>query len=163
MTEIPTLDFTNFSKVQKYEYFHAQWPHLWDHTLPNYANCCNVYALLRQVFGWWWIGNYWVQGNCLKLGAFQGDPACSSIAFGKGVCGLCWQESRSIVVPNVHLFPGHIACSSLTNSEIVIPIYDLSNTIIGVLDVDSMDLDNFDDTDRIQLEFFCIKLATLLS
>ena len=163
MSELPNIDFSILTKSEKYHYFHASWPQLWDNQIPTYANLNNVYAFMRQLFEWWWVGNYWVQNHCLKLGAFQGDPACTIIDFGKGVCGTCWRETKSIVVSNVHEFPGHIACSSSTNSEIVVPIFNQSGKFIGVLDVDSVRFNDFDDSDRIQLELFCSKLAPLLS
>ncbi len=162
MSSHTAINFQNLSKKEKYEYFHNAWPSIWESTISIESNFCNVYALMRQVFGWWWVGNYWVKENQLKLGVFQGDPACTTIAYGKGVCGTCWKNSTSIIVPNVHEFPGHIACSAQSNSEIVVPIFNSEHVVIGVLDADSTQFDDFDEEDRTHLEIFCIKLAALL-
>lgn len=162
MSSHTVINFQDLTKKEKYDYFHQVWPSLWESTITNESNLCNVYALMRQVFGWWWVGNYWVKENELKLGVFQGDPACTTIDYGKGVCGTSWKNSTSIVVPNVHEFPGHIACSAQTNSEIVVPIFNSNSVVIGVLDVDSIKFGDFDEEDRTHLEIFCIKLADLL-
>lgn len=111
------------------------------------ANLANVAAALRQTFGFFWVGFYLVEGNELVLGPFQGDIACTRIGFGKGVCGTAWQKQKSIIVPNVDEFPGHIACSSSSKSEIVIPILK-NEKVVAVLDVDSDELDAFDETDN---------------
>jgi GAF domain-containing protein len=110
------------------------------------ANMANIAAALRQAFGFFWVGFYVVKGDFLTLGPFQGPVACSRIARGKGVCGAAWRDGRTVIVPNVDEFPGHIACSSASRSEIVIPISGPAG-ILGVLDVDSDRLDAFDDTD----------------
>jgi GAF domain-containing protein len=102
--------------------------------------------LVHQAFHFWWTGFYLVRDKELVLGPFQGPVACTRIAYGKGVCGTSWKESRGIVVPDVEQFPGHIACSSLSRSEIVIPIKS-HNIIVGVIDIDSEQLNTFDDTD----------------
>lgn len=115
----------------------------------------NVSALIKEEFGFFWVGFYQVKGGELHLGPFQGSAACYRIGFGKGVCGTAWKEERSIVVPDVEEFPGHIACSSLSRSEIVVPIYGKEHTIKGVLDIDSDQLNTFDETDRIYLEEVC--------
>jgi GAF domain-containing protein len=107
----------------------------------------NIAAALKQTFGFFWIGFYVVQENKLVLGPFHGPPACSHIAFGKGVCGTAWKEKRTIIVPAVEQFPGHIACSSESKSEIVVPVFGKDNEIIGVLDIDSDRLNAFDETD----------------
>ncbi|MBP8903681.1 MAG: GAF domain-containing protein, partial [Paludibacteraceae bacterium] len=101
------------------------------------ANLANVAAALKDVFGWWWVGFYIVRENQLVLGPFQGPVACTRIGFGKGVCGTAWKEKRSILVPDVNQFPGHIACSSASVSEIVVPVFNKENEVIAVLDVDS--------------------------
>lgn len=111
------------------------------------ANLANVAAALCQTFGFFWVGFYLVEGNELVLGPFQGDIACTRIGFGKGVCGTAWQKQKSIIVPNVDEFPGHIACSSSSKSEIVIPILK-NEKVVAVLDVDSDELDAFDETDN---------------
>lgn len=122
------------------------------------ANLANISAVLKQVFNWWWVGFYWVDETELVLGPFQGPIACTRIKLGKGVCGTAWQQQQSIVVPNVELFPGHIACSAVSKSEIVVPILK-NNIVVGVLDCDSEYLNHYDEIDRIYLE----KLATLIS
>ncbi len=121
------------------------------------ANMANTAALIHESFGFWWTGFYIVKGEELVLGPFQGPVACTRIGFGKGVCGTAWKRRESIVVPDVEEFPGHIACSSLSRSEIVIPIFK-DEDIIGVLDIDSKELSTFDETDRVWLE----KISALL-
>ena len=116
------------------------------------ANLANVAAALKEVFGWWWVGFYLVKGNELVLGPFQGPIACTRIGFGKGVCGTAWKEKRSILVPDVNQFPGHIACSSASVSEIVVPVFNKENEVIAVLDVDSERYDVLDEVDVVWLE-----------
>ena len=163
MSTLIQTDYSKLSKIEKYELFQTAWPNLWDTNLRIESNLCNCYALMRQIFQWWWVGNYWVKGDNLELGVFQGDPACTQIGFGKGVCGNSWEKQKTILVPNVHEFPGHIACSSLSNSEIVVPIFNNSSQVIGVLDIDSKDFNDFNEIDKEQLEIFCSKLAEILS
>jgi len=115
------------------------------------AKMANVSALLHQEFAFWWTGFYRVVGNELLLGPFQGPIACVHIAYGRGVCGTAWKEHRTVVVPDVEEFPGHIACSSESRSEIVVPVFR-NNEIIAVLDIDSRELATFDDTDARWLE-----------
>lgn len=115
----------------------------------------NAAAQLQETMGWWWTGFYIVKGDTLQLGAFQGPIACYNIKRGRGVCGTAWQENRTIVVPDVEQFPGHIACSSLSRSEIVVPLRDKQGQVIAVLDIDSKDLATFDDTDARWLEQIC--------
>lgn len=110
------------------------------------ANLANICAALKQQFNWFWVGFYVVKGNELILGPFQGPVACTRIAKGKGVCGTAWQQAETLIVPNVDAFPEHIACSSLSRSEIVVPVFS-NDIVVGVLDVDSEHLDHFDDTD----------------
>ena len=119
------------------------------------ACMANVAALIHERFGFWWTGFYRVIDNELVLGPFQGPVACTRIRKGRGVCGTSWNEGRTIVVPNVHEFPGHIACSSLSNSEIVVPVFDESRNITGVLDIDSREFSTFDETDAEWLENIC--------
>ena len=116
------------------------------------ANLANVAAALKEVFGWWWVGFYLVKGNELVLGPFQGPVACTRIALGRGVCGTAWKEKRSILVPDVNQFPGHIACSSASVSEIVVPVFNKENEVIAVLDVDSERYDVLDEVDVVWLE-----------
>ena len=120
-----------------------------DNTTGQLANAA---ALIHEALGTWWTGFYLVKDEVLQLGPFQGPVACYSIKRGRGVCGTAWQENRTIVVPDVELFPGHIACSSLSRSEIVVPLRDQEGTVIAVLDIDSRDLAAFDDVDARGLE-----------
>ena len=115
------------------------------------AQMANAAALLHREMGFWWTGFYRVRGDELVLGPFQGPVACTRIARGRGVCGTAWQEGRTIVVPDVDLFPGHIACSSESRSEIVVPVRK-DGVIVAVLDIDSRELGTFDETDRCYLE-----------
>jgi L-methionine (R)-S-oxide reductase len=122
------------------------------------ANMANISAALKEVFSFFWVGFYIVKNDELVLGPFQGPIACTRIALGKGVCGTSWKEAKTIIVPDVDQFPGHIACSSASRSEIVVPVFK-NGKIIAVLDVDSEHLDHFDKTDEIYLT----KLTSLLS
>ena len=115
------------------------------------ANMANVAAMIHHTFGFWWTGFYRVMDEELVLGPFQGPLACSRIAYGRGVCGTAWKEECTQVVPNVELFPGHIACSSASKSEIVVPIFK-GGKVVAVLDIDSEHLATFDDTDKLWLE-----------
>lgn len=115
------------------------------------ANMANVAAMLHETFGFWWTGFYRVVGEELVLGPFQGPMACTRIKKGRGVCGTAWQKEETQVVPDVDKFPGHIACSSLSRSEIVVPVRQ-GEDIIAVLDIDSAELNTFDHTDRHYLE-----------
>lgn len=119
------------------------------------ACMANVAALIHERFGFWWTGFYRVIGEELVLGPFQGPVACTRIRKGRGVCGTSWNDARTVIVPNVHEFPGHIACSSLSNSEIVVPVFDECGNVTGVLDIDSRDFDTFDETDAEWLEKIC--------
>jgi L-methionine (R)-S-oxide reductase len=110
------------------------------------ANLANIAAALKEQFKWFWVGFYLVKQNELVLGPFQGPVACTRIAKGRGVCGSAWQQAETLIVPDVDKFPGHIACSSLSRSEIVLPLFH-NNEVVGVLDVDSSELDEFDETD----------------
>ena len=126
------------------------------------ANMANIVAALHDTFGFWWTGFYRVadddaiapEAGQLVLGPFQGPVACTRIPLGRGVCGTCWQRGETVIVPDVHQFAGHIACSSLSNSEIVVPVRH-AGRIIAVLDIDSTDYDAFDTTDRHYLEKIC--------
>ena len=122
------------------------------------ANMANTVALIHEGFGFWWTGFYIVKGDELVLGPFQGPIACTRIAYGKGVCGSAWKRMESIIVPDVEDFPGHIACSSLSRSEIVIPLFK-NGSITAVLDIDSKELSTFDKTDQFWLE----KIVSLLT
>lgn len=122
------------------------------------AKMANVAAVLHEAFGFWWTGFYRVQGDELVLGPFQGPIACTRIPFGRGVCGTAWQRAETIVVPDVHEFAGHIACSSASNSEIVVPVIR-GGEVAAVLDIDSKDFNTFDETDKHFLE----QIATIIS
>ena len=117
------------------------------------ANMANTAALLHEEFGFWWTGFYRVdqESDQLVLGPFQGPVACTRISFGKGVCGTAWERAETVIVPDVHQFPGHIACSSASNSEIVVPVFQ-GKKVIAVLDIDSTEFNTFDQTDKEWLE-----------
>ena len=123
----------------------------------------NVTALLRMTFGerFFWVGFYLVEGNELVLGPFQGDIACMHIGHGQGVCGTAWEQDETLVVPDVEQFPGHIACSTLSRSEIVVPLHDTHGKVTGVLDIDSKEIDAFDEDDRQGLENLVVCLTSL--
>ena len=115
------------------------------------ANLANIAAALKEQFGWFWIGFYLVKNDELVLGPFQGPVACTRIRKGRGVCGSSWAAGTTFIVPDVEKFPGHIACSSLSKSEIVVPVVR-QKTVVAVLDADSEQLDHFDETDKFYLE-----------
>ena len=123
------------------------------------AVMANVAAAIHETMGFFWTGFYRVIGRELVLGPFQGPVACMHIPFGRGVCGTAWQRGETIVVPDVEQFPGHIACSSLSRSEIVVPVLSAAGEVMAVLDIDSRELATFDETDRLHLEQIC-KLIT---
>ena len=112
----------------------------------------NVSAAIHETMGFFWTGFYMVHGDELRLGPFQGSVACMHIPFGRGVCGTAWQRKETVVVPDVEAFPGHIACSSLSRSEIVFPVFNATNEVVAVLDIDSRDLNTFDEIDKKWLE-----------
>lgn len=123
------------------------------------ANLANICGALREQFNWLWIGFYLVKKDELVLGPFQGPVACTRIKKGKGVCGAAWAQQKVLIVPDVEKFPGHIACSSLSKSEIVLPLFDPNKEVIGVLDIDSSELDEFDSTDQ----YFLQQIIDLIS
>lgn len=143
-------------KEQKYEALVAQAKALSEAETDEIALMANVAAIIHETFHFWWTGFYRVVGDELVLGPFQGPIACTRIKFGRGVCGTAWKEKRSVVVPDVEEFPGHIACSSASKSEIVVPIF-CNDEVVAVLDIDSEKLATFDDTDKKYLE----KITTL--
>lgn len=144
-------------KEKTYELLYKQVQALIEGERDEIAVMANVAALIHETFHFWWTGFYRVIGQELVLGPFQGPIACTRIAYGRGVCGTAWQEERSIVVPDVEQFKGHIACSSASKSEIVVPVWK-NGEIVAVLDIDSEKLDTFDETDRIWLEKICALL-----
>lgn len=145
-----TLNITTGSKQQQYETLLPQIKALIEGETDLVANLANITAALKQQFDFFWIGFYLVKHNELVLGPFQGPIACTRIQKGRGVCGTAWLQQKTIIVPDVEKFPGHIACSSLSKSEIVIPIQK-NGEILGVLDIDSDSLDSFDETDALYL------------
>lgn len=147
------------SKEEKYQELIPQLTALVSSENDLIANLANLMAALKQTFNFWWIGVYVVKNDELVLGPFQGPIACTRIKKGKGVCGTAWQEAKTIVVPDVDQFPGHIACSSLSKSEIVIPVFNKNKEVIMVIDVDSEKLADFDQTDEVYLN----KIAQLIS
>ena len=139
------------NKAEKYQLLLPQIEALVAGETDSIAKMANVAAALHETFGFWWTGFYRVVNDELVLGPFQGPIACTRIRYGRGVCGTSWQQEEAIVVPNVHEFPGHIACSSASNSEIVVPLIR-DNRVIAVLDIDSTDFGTFDQTDKAYLE-----------
>lgn len=139
------------SKQEQYESLIPQIKGLLEGEPDLIANLANTVAALKEQFGWLWIGFYLVKGDELVLGPFQGPVACTRIKKGKGVCGSSWSQAKTLIVPDVEKFPGHIACSSLSRSEIVIPVFR-NGEIIAVLDADSIELNQFDTTDQEYLE-----------
>lgn len=123
------------------------------------ANMANVAAMIHHTFGFWWTGFYRVIGNELVLGPFQGPMACTRIPYGRGVCGTSFARKETVIVPDVDEFPGHIACSSASKSEIVVPVFDKEENVIAVLDIDSAELETFDQTDRTWLEKIVLTLT----
>ena len=146
------LKIAHDGKEEKYALLHKQIAALTESEADTIANMANVSAMIHHTFGFWWTGFYRVQGEELVLGPFQGPLACSRIKYGRGVCGTAWKEQRTQVVPDVELFPGHIACSSASKSEIVVPLFDADGNVTAVLDIDSEHYNTFDDTDRLWLE-----------
>ena len=139
------------AKIDKYSLVYKQVEALLEGEDDCIANMSNIAALLHSTFGFWWTGFYVVKGDELVLGPFQGPVACSRIPYGRGVCGAAWKRKESIVVPDVEQFPGHIACSSLSRSEIVVPVLRGGN-VIALIDIDSKELNTFDSIDREHLE-----------
>ncbi|WP_100628630.1 GAF domain-containing protein [Algoriphagus formosus] len=152
---------TEASKAEKYEAILPQIEALISGEPDLYANLANISAVLKQGFDFFWVGFYLVKEEQLVLGPFQGPIACTRIAFGKGVCGTAWKEGKTQLVPDVDAFPGHIACSSASRSEIVVPVLK-SGEVKMVLDVDSDQLNDFDEVDQAYLEQLCQKLSDTL-
>lgn len=157
----PTFAYPTLDKAARYEQFIRDFlPYITDEH-EEVSVLANTTAALRQAFGWFWIGFYLVRDEQLILGPFQGDVACYRIRKGRGVCGTAWAEATTQVVPDVEQFPGHIACSGKSRSEIVVPLI-ADGTVRAVLDIDSDTLATFDDTDRHYLEILCTHLSRTL-
>jgi L-methionine (R)-S-oxide reductase len=138
-------------KGSKEERYQSLLPHvrgLLDGETDLIANLANICGALKEQFNWLWVGFYLVKKEELVLGPFQGPVACTRIKKGKGVCGAAWEQKKVLIVPDVEKFPGHIACSSLSRSEIVLPLFDQQKEVMGVLDIDSTKLNEFDSTDQ---------------
>jgi len=145
------LEITTGSKVEQYQTLLPQIKALIEGEADLIANLANIAGALKQQFSWLWIGFYLVKKDELVLGPFQGPVACTRIKKGRGVCGTSWAEARTLIVKDVEKFPGHIACSSLSRSEIVVPIIR-NHEVVAVLDADSEALDHYDETDQQYLE-----------
>ncbi len=152
------LHITDGTKAERYEALLPQVAALLEGEPDRVANLANMAAALKEQFNWLWIGFYLVKNDELVLGPFQGPVACTRIAKGRGVCGSSWQQAKTLIVPDVEQFPGHIACSSASRSEIVIPVIH-NREVVAVLDADSDALDSFDETDQRYLE----KMVALLA
>jgi GAF domain-containing protein len=150
-----SIHITGTSKAERYTSLLPQIHALCEGENDLTANLANVAAALKQVFGFFWVGFYIVRENELVLGPFQGPIACTRIAFGRGVCGSSWKEKKTLLVPDVEQFPGHIACSSESKSEIVVPVFNGNGNVIAVLDVDSNIVNDFDTADQLALEQLC--------
>ena len=145
------LQLVEGSKTEQYRALLPQIRALVEGEPDRVANLANIVAALHQQFGWLWVGFYVVKNAELVVGPIQGPVACTRISKGRGVCGASWQQERTLIVPDVEAFPGHIACSSLSRSEIVVPVFE-GPGVVGVLDVDSTELNAFDEEDRRWLE-----------
>lgn len=155
------LNITIGSKEKKYNSLLPQLKALCEGEPNQVANLANIAAAIKQTFNYYWVGFYLVEGNELVLGPFQGSIACTRIKKGKGVCGTAWEREETILVDNVDEFPGHIACSSLSKSEIVVPLIK-NNAVIGILDLDHDELKAFDEIDFKHLNKICTWLVSIL-
>lgn len=149
------LHINGGNKEEKYRALLPQLKSLIEGENDLIANLANMSAALKETFHFFWVGFYRVQGEELVLGPFQGPIACTRIKKGRGVCGTAWTKAETLIVPDVDAFPGHIACSSLSRSEIVVPLRKEGGEVWGVLDIDSEILDSFDETDALFLEEVC--------
>lgn len=145
------MKLTTSEKEERYQLLVKQVSSIIEGVDDMISNMANTSALIHQTFGFWWTGFYRVEDHELRLGPFQGPVACTRIPYGRGVCGKAWEKGQTIVVDDVELFPGHIACSSRSRSEIVVPLIR-NGEVAAVLDIDSEHLSTFDDTDRHYLE-----------
>ena len=145
------FDIPQGTKTERYEALLPQIASVVEDESDMIANMANIASMLHEAFGFWWTGFYRVLDGVLVLGPFQGPLACTRIKLGKGVCGTAWQQAQTIVVSDVDQFPGHIACSSASRSEIVVPV-KIKGEVVAVLDIDSAELNTFDETDKVYLE-----------
>ena len=152
------LNISKGTKAEQYASLLPQIEGIINGETDTIANLANVAAALKEQFGWWWVGFYIVKNDELVVGPFQGPVACTRIKMGKGVCGTAWQKKETIIVADVEQFPGHIACSSFSKSEIVVPL-KINNRVWAVLDADSEYLNIYDETDQLWLE----KIAAIVS
>jgi len=156
------LQIANGTKAEKYETLLPQVRALIEGETDCVANLANVAAALKETFDFFWVGFYLVKEEQLVLGPFQGPVACTRIRRGRGVCGTAWTENKTLLVPDVEQFPGHIACSSLSRSEVVVPLRNAEGEVCGVLDIDSRELATFDEVDACYLEKLCSELQCLI-
>lgn len=151
MHDMGSID-PNLTKQAKYEALLPQIKSLFEGEHNHIANMANLAAVLKSTFDFLWVGFYLVDGDSLVLGPFQGPLACTRLFRGKGVCAAAWEKNETVVVPDVEAFPGHVACSSLSKSEVVLPVRDKEGEVLAVLDIDSVNLDAFDQDDVDGLE-----------
>ena len=152
------LTIVSGTKTEKYEAVIPQIKAVIEGEEDLIANLANITGALKEQFGWLWVGFYLVKKDELVLGPFQGPVACTRIRKGRGVCGTSWEKAETVIVPDVEAFPGHIACSSLSKSEIVVPLIR-NKEVVGVLDIDSGELNQFDETDRHYLEQLLLSIS----
>lgn len=153
-----TLHISEGNKTEQYEALLPQIASLLSGETDKTANMANIAAALKQTFNFFWVGFYTVKEDILVLSPFQGPIACTRIKYGRGVCGTAWKEARTMIVPDVEQFPGHIACNSDSKSEIVVPVIE-NGIVTAILDIDSDSLDSFDETDALFLEKICALLV----
>lgn len=146
------------NRAELYKALYPQFKAVVDGEEDLIANMANAAAILKEAFNFFWVGFYLVKNNTLVLGPFQGPLACTRIAKGKGVCGASWKEERAFLVPDVTLFPGHIACNSASKSEVVVPLFDKNNEVFAVLDVDSDKLNDFSELDIEWLQRYLVHI-----
>jgi GAF domain-containing protein len=157
------ININGNTKEEKYSSLFPQLKALVEGEEDIIANLANITAVIKQTFGFFWVGFYLVKNNELVLGPFQGTLACTRIALGKGVCGTAWKEAKTIVVEDVDKFPGHIACSSDSKSEIVVPVFNRQKEVIAVLDIDDDLYATFDETDKLHLEQIASLVTGIIS
>ena len=155
------LQISQGNRTEKYKSLLPQIVALTEGETDFVANSANITAALRQTFGFFWVGFYFVKNDELVLGPFQGDIACTRISIGKGVCGTCWASAKTIIVGDVEKFPGHITCSPMSKSEIVVPVIK-GNVVRSVIDIDSDKPNDFDETDQLFLEQIAAHVSKLM-